>query len=189
MKTKILLCGLISILILGLAAGAFWWLRRPQVITMDNGDKLTLLGVDYGKRHAPPASAKKLPANAARGARGNTFTTPNDTLVVRIRRDYSNNQYPNYQYFLYDKAGTACVGTSGMNPGYNGGGQAQKGSAVMWVRFDAYPRRQGKFVVRIQEFIPNAGQCSRTRNLSLPIRRASRSGMDGGAAACHEGGR
>jgi hypothetical protein len=173
MKTKIILSSLASILIICLAAGAYWWMSRPQVITMDNGDKLTLLAVDYGKRHAPPAGAKKPAANAARGVRANSFTTPDDTLVVWIRRDYKNNQYPNYQFYLYDKAGTACVGSSGMNPGYNGG-QAQKGSSVMWVRFDAFPRRQGKCVVRIQEYVPNAGQMFADEKfvVSNPARRS-----------------
>lgn len=157
MKTKILLWSVISILIIGLAAGAYWWMRRPQVIVLDNGDKLTLVGVTYGKHHAPPAGKTK-PAAGARRQQGNqAFNTVNNTLVVWIRRDYSRNQYPNYQYYLYDKAGTACVGSSGMNPGYSGG-QSQKGSAIMWIQFDSFPRRQGSFILRVQEYVQNEGQ-------------------------------
>jgi flagellar basal body-associated protein FliL len=43
---KILLWSIVIVLILGIAAGAFWWLRKPQIITFDSGDKLTLLAVD-----------------------------------------------------------------------------------------------------------------------------------------------
>jgi multidrug resistance efflux pump len=45
MKTKILLWGVVLILLAGVVAGAYWWLRRPQVIILDNGDKRTLLAV------------------------------------------------------------------------------------------------------------------------------------------------
>ena len=42
MKTKIWL-SVVIVLVIGLAAGAFWWLRRPQVITFSDDSKLTLL--------------------------------------------------------------------------------------------------------------------------------------------------
>ncbi len=51
---KIALCSLAAILILGLAAGGYWWMSRPQVITLPGGDKLTLIGVTYGKHHVAP---------------------------------------------------------------------------------------------------------------------------------------
>src|SRR5277367_6376782 len=114
MKTKILLLSVVLILIIGLAAGAFWWLRRPQVIVLDNGDRLTLVGVTYGKHHTPPTQKKKTAAGARRGGQGpQTFNTPNDTLVVWMRQEHPANQWPNYQLFLYDKANTACVGSAG----------------------------------------------------------------------------
>src|SRR5208282_5639335 len=48
--------------------------------------------------------------------------------------------------------GTACVQTYGRN--YSGGRQ---GNGVVAVQFDAFPRRQGKFYVRVQEQ-SNSGQ-------------------------------
>ena len=53
---------------------------------------------------------------------------------------------------MYDKAGTACVQTYGRN--YSGGRQ---GNGIVAVQFDAFPRRQGKFFVRVQEQ-SNTGQ-------------------------------
>ena len=69
MKTKILLLSFVSIFILGLAAGAFWWFSRPQIITFSDDAKLTLVKVEYGKRHAPPMAAKAA-AGAARRREG-----------------------------------------------------------------------------------------------------------------------
>jgi hypothetical protein len=147
MKTKILLLSVVSILIIGIAAAAVWWFRRPQVITFSDDAKLTLVKVEYGKRHAPPPAAK---AAAARGsARGNSFTTDKDTLVIWVRQQYdaSGNQYHNFQYYVYDEADTACVQTFGRNYAGNNRGSNE----VVAVQFDAFPRRQGKFVVRVQE--------------------------------------
>jgi hypothetical protein len=156
MKMKIVLWSVVSILIIGLAGGAYLRLRRPQVITFDSGDKLTLLGVDYGKRHVPPGV--KAPATTAsstnvrpRIGRGGTFTTTTDMLVVWVRQEHDAKQYMNCQYYLYDAAGTACVGESGMN---YGNGNRQQGNEVVAVQFNAFPRRQGKFVLRVQKYGP-----------------------------------
>ena len=171
MKTRIILWSLASILIIGLAAGAYWWLSRPQVITFSDDAKVTLLKVEYGKRHAPPnvkasAASTSRPAARPRGS----FTTTNDTLVIWVREasDTSGNQYHSFQYYAYDKAGTACVQTYGRN--YSGGRQ---GNSVVAVQLDAFPRRQGKFVVRVQEQ-SNSGQEMSDKKLviSNPARRS-----------------
>jgi hypothetical protein len=142
MKMKILLWSVAAIVIIGLAAGAGWRLWHPQVITFDSGDKVTLLAVDFGKHHAPPsikASATK------RVRRGTTFNTTNDTLVLWVRQEHDPQQYANFQYFLYDQACTACA----VSYGY--GNNGQQGNEVVGVQFPAFPRRQGKFILRIQE--------------------------------------
>ena len=145
MKTKIILWSVASILIIGLAAGAFWWLRRPQIITFSDDAKLTLLSVEYSKRHAPPTAKASATPAARAPARGRSFTTTNDTLVAWVREEYDPQQYHYFQFFIYDQAGTACVQTSGANYGGN------RSNQIVAVRLDAFPRRQGKFVVRVQE--------------------------------------
>jgi hypothetical protein len=155
MKAKILLWSVVSILIIGIAAGAFWWLRRPQVITFSDESKVTLLAVEYGKRHAPPTvKASTTPTTRAPARGRGSFTTTSNTLVLWVREesDTSGNQYHGFQYFIYDKAGTACVQSYGRN--YSGGRQ---GNGVVAVQLDAFPRRQGKFVLRVQEQ-SNSGQ-------------------------------
>jgi hypothetical protein len=101
--------------------------------------------VEYGKRHAMP-TLKAPPSGRNRG-RG-SFTTTNDTLVAWVREEYDakQNQWHNFQYFIYDKAGSACVQTYGRN--YGG---SRRGNQIVAVQFDAFPRRQGKFYLRAQE--------------------------------------
>jgi hypothetical protein len=149
MKTKILLWSVVLVLVLGIAAGGFWWLRRPQVILMSDGAKLTLLKVDYGRQHAPPA-VKASTGKPAR--RGGSFTTTNDELVVWVRQEFnSQQQYHYFQYFAYDEAGTACV-----NGEYGSMGNGQ-GNSVVGLRLDGFPRRQGRFFLRVLEN-SNGGQ-------------------------------
>jgi hypothetical protein len=152
MKTKILLGSILSILIIGLAGVAYWWVSRPQVITFTDDSKLTLLGADYGKRHAvpggkmPPAPAP--PAGQGRVAARRSFPTPADTLVVWVRAkyDYSPNQNLNFQLAVYDQAGTACAQAYGNLASGN-----RSGDDVFTFQFDAFPRREGKLYLRAME--------------------------------------
>ena len=159
MKTRITLWSLASILIIGLAAGAYWWMSRPQVITFSDDAKLTLVKVEYGKRHAPPTAAKAA-AGARAGARGNSFTTDKDTLVIWVREQYDSKQYHYFQFFVYDKGGTGCAQAGPRNWRNNG-------NEVVAVQFDAFPRRPGKFFVRVQEQ-GNGGQEMSEQKFVIP---------------------
>jgi hypothetical protein len=149
MKKKILLWSVILILIGGVAAGVYWWPKPPQVVVLADGTKLTLLAVTYGKHHAFPHGKKPVPFNQ----RPPAFNTQNNALVVWLRQEHPADHWPNYQLFLYDKAGTACVGDSGRRNGYGGGS-----NEIVGVEFDAFPRRQGKLILQVQEYVQNEGQ-------------------------------
>ncbi|HEU5396381.1 MAG TPA: hypothetical protein VFV81_04385 [Verrucomicrobiae bacterium] len=141
MKTKILVWIGVSVLVAGAIGAAVWWSLRPQVVTFSDDAKLTLLAVEYGKKHAPPA------VKAAGRARGRgSFTTTNDTLVLWVREEWSSKEWRNFQFYAYDKANTACVQTYPRNYG-----PGKQGNQVVGVAFDAFPRRQSKFIVRVQE--------------------------------------
>jgi hypothetical protein len=86
--------------------------------------------------------------------RGGSFTTSNDTLVVWVRQEYDSKQYHYFQFYAYDKAGTACVGNS-MTHSVNNG--RRSGNDVIGIEFNAFPRRQGKFLLGVQEQ-SNSGQ-------------------------------
>lgn len=139
MKTKTLLWIGISVVILAVISVGVWWELRPQVINFDDGSKLTLVKVDYGKQHKPPQ---------IRGVRtrGRSFNTTNDTLVLWVRQQYDSQDWHNFQYYIYDKDGVACVGSSG---GY--GGYSRQGNEIVGVQFSAFPRRGSRFYVRAQE--------------------------------------
>ena len=82
-------------------------------------------------------------------ARGRgSFTTTNDTLVVWVRQEYDAKQNHYFQFYAYDKAEAACVGSS-ITHNINTG--RRTGNEVVGVEFSAFPRRQGKFLVGVQE--------------------------------------
>ncbi|HEY1717462.1 MAG TPA: hypothetical protein VGH42_04110 [Verrucomicrobiae bacterium] len=151
---KIVLWGVISILIIGIFAASIWRLRRPQIITLSDGMKLTLLGVDYGRHHKYPTV--KTTGHRNGGGPG-SFDTTNDTLVVWILSEHKANQWPNYQVLVYDKAATACVG----NWGNGNMRQIKNGMEVMGVQLAAFPRREGKIYLHIMNYGPRGQQVSK----------------------------
>jgi hypothetical protein len=137
MKTKTKWWIVISVLV---AAGAVWWLCRAQTITLDDGTKLKLVAVTYGKHHNFPSHAT--PARA-RG-RNQMFDTTNDTLVIWIQSEHKAKQWPNYQMMVYDPANTACVSSwSRMNT------QIKNGVDIQGFMLNAFPRRGRKIDLRI----------------------------------------
>jgi hypothetical protein len=137
MKIKILVWSVVLIFVLVVVGGAVWYELRPQVITFDDGSKLTLLAVDYGKKHASPGPTK------------HSFNTPTNALVLWVRQQHDPNTYGNFQYYLYNQDGTACVmGNYAYYPGNRRGGA----NDVAAIEFNAFPRREGKFYVRVQEY-------------------------------------
>jgi hypothetical protein len=153
-KLKIILGIVAVVLVLGVAAVSIWWMLRPQVITFSDDSKVTLLGVDYGKHHvSPTSSATAETAATATTAnrpvrRGGPFTTTNDTLVIWVRQEYDAQQFHNFQYFIYDPAGVACA--QNLAVGYINGSR-QQSNEVVGIQFPAFPRREGKLVVRAME--------------------------------------
>ena len=139
MKMKILVWTVVSVFVVVVVAAVAWWALRPQVLTFDDGSTLTLMGADYGIHHVSPTTKR-------------AFNTATNALVVWIRLKHDPNQWANYQYFLYDMKGEACV--SGMQ---SYGGNSRRGNDVLGVQFPAFPRRARKFYVRAQEF-GNGGQ-------------------------------
>jgi hypothetical protein len=76
-------------------------------------------------------------------------------LVVWLRLEHEPQQYPNYNFFIYDKAGTGCV--EGQRNYFNNTG-GQRSNEVFAIQFDAFPRRAGSLAVRVQGYVQGAGQ-------------------------------
>jgi len=149
MKSRILLWSVISILALGIAAGAYWWLSRPQILVLDDGAQLTLLAVTYGKRHTLPRFRnRRTQIHIA------TLTTTNDSLCLWIDRKHEENNWPNYQLLAFDAANTSCSTAQMRRQGnFNGNDRTEEVEALV---FESFPRRGRKIYFRIQKW--NNGQ-------------------------------
>jgi hypothetical protein len=160
---KIILWSAVSVLIAGIAVASIWWLRRPQVITLKDGSKLTLLGVEYGKHHKFP-TVKTTGRRVGGGP--NSFDTTNDTLVVWILNEHKGNQWGNFQVLAYDKEATACVTSQ-----FSNSRQIKTGTELMGVRLDAFPRRGRKIYLGIMSYGPRGQQVSTSKFvISNPVR-------------------
>ena len=141
---KIILWSVISVLIIGIAVAAFLWLRKPQIITLSDGVKLTFVGVTYGKHHVAPKI--KVAGGRARDG-GAPIDSTNDTVVVWIEAEHKPNQYPNYQLMVYDKANTACVSSWARTQS-----QIKNGVEIQGFMLDAFPRRDSKIYLHIMSY-------------------------------------
>jgi len=150
---KIILWSVVSVLIVGIAIGAFLWLGKQQVITLNDGTKLTLVGVTYGKHHVAPKI--KIAGGRAR-AGGARIDSTNNTVVVWIEAEHKSNQYPNYQLMVYDKANTACVSTYSRTQS-----QIKNGVDIQGFMLDAYPRWDRKMILRAMSYGQRGQQVSK----------------------------
>src|SRR4051812_31505642 len=99
---KIVLWSVAGILILGLGVALFLRSRQPQVIVLENGGQMTLLGTEYGKHH-------EFPRVGERNAGPQSFDTTNDTLVAWVLEQQKRNQTIDCGALVYDRAETGCV--------------------------------------------------------------------------------
>ena len=153
MKIKILLGSVVAVLILGVVAAGIWWERRPQVIVLSGGIKLTLLGTTYGKHHVAPKV--KVGGARARGG-GARMDSTNDTLVVWIEAEHKANQYPNFELLVSDQAATACVTAWARNQS-----QVKSGVELMGFMLDAFPRRDRRMLLRVMSYGPRGQNISK----------------------------
>lgn len=137
---KILLSTGIGLAVIALIAAVTYWMMRPQVITLKDGARLTLVGVSYGKHHV--FKGVKTTRSHHRGS--TTFDTTNDALVVWIKAEHKSSQWFNYQLLVYDRAGTACVGAmqSRSTP-------VRNGVDIQGFVIDAFPRRDRQIILRV----------------------------------------
>ena len=139
---KIIIWSLVSLVIVGIAVDAFLWLRKPQIIKLTDGTRLTLVGVTYGKHHVAPKIT--VAGKTTRGNGGARIDSTNNTVVVWIEAETKPNQYPNYQLLVYDKANTACVSTYARTQS-----QIKNGVNMQGFTLDAYPRWDSKMILRV----------------------------------------
>jgi hypothetical protein len=160
---KIILWSVASVLIIGIAVAAFLWLRKPQIITLSDGTKLTLVGVTYGQHHVAPKI--KVAGGRVRGGSAQIDST-NDAVVVWIEVEHKPNQYPNYQLMVYDKENTACVSSWTRTQS-----QIKNGVEIQGFMLGAYPHRGSKIYLHIMNYGPRGQQTAKGQFvISNPVR-------------------
>jgi hypothetical protein len=112
---------------------------QPQVITLADGTKLTLLGTTYGRRHLP-LHFEDLPTR-------NELYTGSNATVVWVQADHAPAQWPNYELVVYDQAQTACV-TSEKSTGSH----VRAGEDIAGFLLDAFPRWDPAMLVRARPY-------------------------------------
>jgi hypothetical protein len=128
---------IIALIAAGIITIAVYWALRPQVITLQDGTKLTLLQVTYGRHH----SLKGYKTDGRLWHGRSTLDTTNDTLVVWIE---SRQQEEAYQLFVYDRSNTACVGEWASLIG-----RVKAGTRIQAFTLNAFPRRDRKIFLRV----------------------------------------
>jgi hypothetical protein len=155
-----------AILVAGLAVAGVRWLWRPQVVTLNDGTRLTLVQVDYGRHHVMPKVKTTGPGMVCGTT---TFDTTNDTLVAWILSEHSQNERPNYEVLACDRAETACVASDA------GGNSRQINDRmeIMGIQLNAFPRRERKLELRIMSWGLHGQQVAKGRFVvSNPARRS-----------------
>src|SRR4051812_2381167 len=130
--------------------------ERLQQITLPNGTKLTLLGVTSGNRHTPP-----LDHGIPRRIR---FNTPDDSLCIWLREEFSKPPGA-YGIFAFNQKGDFCIGR-GLFRRFPVG----RGTNIVTLRFDSFPRDEGKMRLRpdAQGSTNSPGEFA----ISFPVKKA-----------------
>ena len=126
-------------LLAGLFFGAFIACGDDkQIITLDDGTKLTLLGTTYGNHHMAPGYESLRTANWI-------YTAPN-TTVVWIEEEPGNQ--PIYELLVSDQATTGCVNIEESHPGTH----VEAGVDIYGFVLNAFPRWDKETMLRIRPY-------------------------------------
>jgi hypothetical protein len=147
MKTKILLWSAFSVLTVGTAgdlgakAGDTVLLPNSgnQVIQLDDGTTLRLLGVTHGGNQTAPGYEDLRTANR--------IYTKNGTTVVWVEAEHKPGQWPNYELVAYDQAMTA-----GAHVEKSTSSHVRDGVDFQGFILHAFPRRDKLTILRAKNY-------------------------------------
>jgi len=108
-----------------------------QIITMDDGTKLTLLGTSYGYHHMAPGYENLRTANWI-------YTAPNNT-VVWIEEEPGNQ--PIYQLLVSDRTNTGCVNIEARQRSF-----VKPGVSLQSFVLSAFPRWDKETILRVRPY-------------------------------------
>jgi RNA polymerase sigma factor (sigma-70 family) len=130
--TAVLLAG-------GMATVAISQTSASNTITLNDGTKLTLLGVTTGIQQMAPGYENLRTANR--------LYTPNKPSMLWIKSENASNQSSTYEIVVYDKAKTACV-----NLEKSTGSHVSAGVDIQGFILEAFPRWDKEFIVRVRPY-------------------------------------
>jgi hypothetical protein len=110
-----------------------------QIITLDDGTKLTLLGTTYGTHHMAPGYEDLRTANWF-------YTAPN-TTVVWIEEKREPGKDPIYQLLVSDRANTGCVNLEARQ-----GSFVRSGVFLQSFVLSAFPRWDKETILRVRPY-------------------------------------
>ncbi len=134
MKAIILTWG--ALLIMGVCGTAF---GQAPSIALEDGAKLTLLGVTTGAKQMAPGY-ETLPT-------ANWLYTRDSSRVIWILAEHQPGKWPNYELLISDQAKTGCV-----NLERSTGSHVREGVDIQGFTLRAFPRWDKEMIVRVKEF-------------------------------------
>jgi hypothetical protein len=138
-QTKILSWS--AFLIIGIGFTAF---GQPQVMQLDDGTKLTLLGVTSGTRQMAPGYENLRTAN--------WLFTPDRPSIVWFLAEHKTNQWPSFELLVSDQSNSACVNIEESRPGTH----VKAGVDIYGFALVAYPRWDKETILRVRPYRGNA---------------------------------
>ena len=131
----------IASLLAGLLFGAFIACGDDkQIITLENGTTLTLLGTTFGSRHMAPGYENLRTANWI-------YTAPN-TTVVWIEEEHNLDTRPLYDLLVSDTADTGCIDLEPRQ-----GSSVKSGVSLQSFVLSAYPRWDKETILRVKPYM------------------------------------
>ncbi|HTR41878.1 MAG TPA: hypothetical protein VMH87_09710 [Pseudomonadales bacterium] len=109
-----------------------------QIITMEDGTKLTLLGTTFGRRHMAPGFENLRTANPI-------YTAP-DTTVVWIEEESGPPRPPTYELLVSDRANTGSVNIEAQRP------FVKPGVLLQAFVLNAFPRWDAETILRVRPY-------------------------------------
>jgi hypothetical protein len=142
MKTKLWLCFLVLIVRPGFAedASSPQDLEHPQVIKMDDGTKLTLLGVTTGRRQMAP-QYESLPT-------ANWVYSRSNLTMVWIKAEHDMQNWQTYQLLVSDPENTGCVNIEKRTSSH-----VKTGVDILGYALKAFPRWDNETIIRVKPYM------------------------------------
>lgn len=128
-----------NMLVTGGATVAISQTSTGGTILLNDGTKLTSLGVTTGTQQMAPGYENLATANR--------LYTPNKTPMLWIQSENKSNQYPTYEIIVCDKAKTACVNIEKSTSSH-----VRNGVNIQGFILKAFPRWDKEFIVRVRPY-------------------------------------